>query len=58
MTIFIATPAKSRFRVHFHDGKTLDITAANSLIAERKARASHPGGYVKKIKLVRQKEVG
>ncbi|MDX0213117.1 hypothetical protein GOC35_15855 [Sinorhizobium meliloti] len=45
-----------RFRVHFHDGKTFDITAANSLIAERKARAAHPGGYVKKVKLIREKE--
>jgi hypothetical protein len=44
------------FRVHFHDGKTLDIAAANSLIAERKARAAHPGGYVKKIKLIRERE--
>lgn len=44
------------FRVHFHDGKTFDITAANSPIAERKARAAHPGGYVKKVKLVREKE--
>lgn len=46
------------FRVHFHDGKTFDITAANSLIAERKARARHPGGYVKKIKLIREKKDG
>ncbi|MDX1090361.1 hypothetical protein GOL89_25085 [Sinorhizobium medicae] len=44
------------FRVHFHDGKTFDIAAANSLIAESKARAAHPGGFVKKIKLIPEKE--
>ncbi|MQY00432.1 hypothetical protein GHK03_30870 [Sinorhizobium medicae] len=33
------------FRVHFHDGKTFDIAAANSLIAEKKARA--PPGRVR-----------
>lgn len=46
------------FRVHFHDGKTLDIPAAHSLIAEKKARAAHPGGYVKKVKLIREKKHG
>lgn len=45
-----------RFRVHFHDGKTIDISAASSLIAERQARIKHPGGYVKKIKLIREKD--
>ncbi|MDX0058057.1 hypothetical protein GOC19_16620 [Sinorhizobium meliloti] len=44
------------FRVHFHDGKTFDIAAGNSLIAEKRARARHPGGYVKKVKLVREKQ--
>ncbi|MCM5689167.1 hypothetical protein [Sinorhizobium meliloti] len=44
------------FRVHFHDGKTFDIVAANSLIAEKRARARHPGGYVKKVKLIREKQ--
>lgn len=43
------------FRVHFHDGKTFDIAAGNSLIAEKRARARHPGGYVKKVKLIREK---
>lgn len=43
-----------RFRVHFHDGKTIDIAAASSLLAERQARIKHPGGYVKKIKLIRE----
>lgn len=46
------------FRVHFHDGKTSDIAAANSLIAEKKARARHPGGYVKKVKLIRNRNGG
>ncbi|MDX0506356.1 hypothetical protein GOC90_27645 [Sinorhizobium medicae] len=43
-----------RFRVHFHDGKTFDISTGNSLIAEKKARAAHLGGYVKKVKLIRE----
>lgn len=46
------------FRVHFHDGKVFDIAAANSLIAEKMARARHPGGYVKKVKLIREKKNG
>lgn len=46
------------FRVHFHDGKTIDIPAANSLIAERQARIKHPGGYVKKIKIIGEKSDG
>lgn len=41
-----------------HDGKTLDIAAANSLLAEKKARARHPGGYLKKVKLIREKQRG
>lgn len=48
-----ASPAKPVFRVHFHDGTSLDVTAANSLIAEKDARKARPGVYVKKIKLVR-----
>jgi hypothetical protein len=50
-----STPTKMTFRVHFHDGTSLDIVAANSLIAEKDARKSRPGAYVKKIKLVREK---
>lgn len=48
------TAGSPTFRVHFHDGTSVDITAANSLIAERDARKRHPGGFVKKIKLVRE----
>ncbi len=48
-------PKLPEFRVHFHDGKTLDISAGSSLLAERQARIKHPGGYVKKVKLVREK---
>lgn len=44
---------KPTFRVHFHDGTSLDIAAANSLIAERDARKKRPGSFVRKIKLVR-----
>lgn len=42
------------FRVHFHDGTSLDIDAAGPLIAEARARKQRPGSYVKKIKLVRE----
>lgn len=45
-----AESEKHWFRVHFHDGKTLDYRVAHPLIAERKARGAHPGGFVKKIK--------
>ena len=45
--------AKPVFRVHFHDGSSLDIPAASSLIAERDARKKRPGSFVRKIKLVR-----
>ncbi len=41
------------FRVHFHDGTSLDVEAANSLIAEAHARKQRPGDFVRKIKLVR-----
>lgn len=43
-------PEKHWFRVFFHDQKTLDYHVAHPLVAERKARAAHPGGFVKKIK--------
>lgn len=42
------------FRVHFHDGTSLDIDAGSSLIAEARARKQRPGCFVKKIKLVRE----
>lgn len=45
--------AKPVFRVHFHDGTSVDVPAANSLIAEKNARKNRPGAFVKKIKLVR-----
>ncbi|MHA4733247.1 hypothetical protein [Ensifer adhaerens] len=47
-----------RFRVHFHDGRKIDITAPSSLIAERKARLRHPSAFIKRIKLVREKGNG
>lgn len=47
------TEAKPVFRVHFHDGTSLDVRAANSLIAEKDARKKRPGDYIRKIKLVR-----
>jgi hypothetical protein len=46
-------PTKHWFRVHFHDGKTLDFEAVHPLIAEKKARAAHPGGFVKKVKFLK-----
>ncbi|MFT2213110.1 hypothetical protein ACLJYM_14600 [Rhizobium giardinii] len=49
-----STPDKRWFRVHFHDGKTFDFCAGHPLIAEKKARAAHPGGFVKKVKLIRE----
>lgn len=49
-----ADPEKHWFRVHFHDGKTLDFRVAHPLIAERKARGAHPGGFVKKIKRLKE----
>lgn len=49
------TETKPVFRVHFHDGTSLDVPAANSLIAEKDARKKRPGDYIKKIKLVREK---
>ncbi|WP_156334052.1 MULTISPECIES: hypothetical protein [unclassified Shinella] len=50
------TAATPIFRVHFHDGTSVDISAANSLIAERDARKGRPGSFVKKIKLVREEK--
>jgi len=41
------------FRVHFHDGTSVDVRAGNSLIAEKAARKRRPGDFVKKVKLVR-----
>lgn len=46
------------FRVHFHDGRKIDITAPSSLIAERKARLRHPNAFIKRIKVVREKSNG
>lgn len=46
------------FRIHFHDGRKIDITAPSSLIAERKARLRHPSAFIKRIKLVREKDDG
>lgn len=42
------------FRVHFHDGDSLDIDAAAPMIAEARARKQRPGSFVKKVKLVRE----
>ena len=42
------------FRVHFHDGTSIDIQAGNSLVAEARARKERPGGFVKKIKFLRE----
>lgn len=42
------------FRVHFHDGNSLDIDAAAPMIAEARARKQRPGSFVKKVKLVRE----
>lgn len=46
------------FRVHFHDGTSMDIPAGNSLIAEARARKERAGSFVKKIKLIREKTNG
>lgn len=46
------------FRVHFHDGTSMDIEAGNSLIAEARARKERPGAFVKKIKILREKASG
>lgn len=48
-----ATAALPTFRVFFHDGKTFDFEAGHPLIAEKKARAAHPGGFVKKVKILK-----
>lgn len=45
------------FRVHFHDGTSVDVRAGNSLIAEKDARKKRPGDFVKKIKLVRDQSL-
>lgn len=50
------TTEKKWFRVHFHDGKSLEYFAGHPLIAEKKARAAHPGGFVKKVKLIREEK--
>lgn len=42
------------FRVHFHDGTSMDIQAGCSLVAEARARKERPGHFVKKIKLLRE----
>lgn len=44
------------FRIHFHDGTSLDVTAASSIIAEAHARKKRPGAFVSKIKLVRERD--
>lgn len=49
------SPIKHWFRIHFHDGKTLDFETVHPLVAEKKARAAHPGGFVKKVKLLKGK---
>jgi len=46
---------KHLFRVHCHDGKTLDFETVHPLIAEKKDRAAHPGGFVKKVKFLKGK---
>ncbi len=43
------------FRVHFEDGRKLDISAADAKSATDKARAAHDG-IVRKVKLVRESE--
>lgn len=54
MTEATATPQKHWFRVHFHDGRTRDEHAVNALVAEKNARARTHGGYVKKIKRLKE----
>ncbi len=48
-----ASPSLPLFRIFFHGGKTIVLTAGNSLLAEQKARVANPGGFVKKINLVK-----
>lgn len=48
-------PIKHWYRVYFHDGKTLDFETVNSLVAEMKAHAAHPGGFVKKVAFLKGK---
>ncbi|MBD9372082.1 hypothetical protein IB238_05490 [Rhizobium sp. ARZ01] len=43
--------ALATFRVHFHDGTSLDIEAGNSLVAEARARRERPGAFVKEVKI-------
>ena len=56
MSEAVEDPIKYPFRVHFHDGKSFDFRAVNPLVAERKARAAHPGGFVKKVKRIREQD--
>lgn len=42
------------FRVHFHDGTSMDVQAGCSLVAEARARKGRPGHFVKKITLLRE----
>lgn len=42
------------FRVHFHDGTSMDIQAGCSLVAEARARKERPGHFVERINLLRE----
>ncbi|MGR9441652.1 hypothetical protein [Rhizobium leguminosarum] len=44
--------ADTLFRVHFEDGTKLDVTAADSTAASKRAGAQHPG-IITKIKRVK-----
>ncbi|KQS90328.1 hypothetical protein [Rhizobium sp. Leaf386] len=54
MTETSPQPEKHWFRVHFHDETTQDHFTVNSLVAEKNARAKNPGGFVKKIKRLKE----
>lgn len=43
------------FRVHFEDGRKIDIEAADAKSAAEKAKAAHDG-IIRKVKLVRESE--
>lgn len=45
------------FRVHFHDGTSLDYQAGSPLIAEARARERRPDVFVRKVKRLREADV-
>ncbi len=50
------SPQKFPFRVFFHDGRTFDTRAVNPLVAEAQACRENAGGFVKKIKRLKDHE--